>query len=92
MTDGKIGDNSYVSLGLFIGAIGVTVSATFWISNILAKVDKSLDHLDTRMTKIEERQARPDPWSGSDMYRWVTAFEKLNPTIKTPEPKHYAIQ
>lgn len=69
--------NSYISIGLMITIIGSVV----WLNN-------SLSVMTYRITKIEERQARPDPWTGNDQFRWSVELKKLNPKMEVPEPRH----
>lgn len=69
--------NAYISIALLLAV----VSAAVWIN-------RSLDKLDFRMTKMEEHQSRPDPWTGNDQFRWSIELKKLNPHLDVPEPKH----
>lgn len=69
--------NSYISISLVV----TIVAAAVWLNN-------SLTMLNYRMLKLEERQSRPDPWTGTDMFRWSIDLRDRNPTLKVPEPKH----
>lgn len=57
------------------------LGAVLWLNN-------SLSMLNYRLTKIEERQSRPDPWTGNDMFRWSVEMKRLNPLLEVPEPQH----
>lgn len=69
--------NSYISISLMI----IIISASIWLNN-------SLSMLNYRMTKLEEKQGRPDPWTGTDMYRWSVELKDKNSQLKIPDPKH----
>lgn len=79
--NGGLNTNSYISIGLMITIIG----AVIWLNN-------SLSLLNYRLTKMEEHQSRPDPWTGNDMFRWSVEMKRLNPVLEVPEPRHKAEQ
>lgn len=80
--NGGLNTNSYISIGLMVTVIG----AALWLNN-------SLNLLSYRMSKIEERQSRPDhPWTGTDMFRWSVELKRLNHGMDVPEPKHKALE
>lgn len=83
--EGKFNTNSYISISLLVSIIG----ATWILSSKLGNVDRVMDKLDFRMTELERRQSRPDPWTGTDMLRWSVEFGQLNPVLKVPDPKHF---
>jgi hypothetical protein len=77
--------NSYISISLLVTIIG----ATWILSSKLSGIERTNDKLDYRMTTMEARQSRPDPWTGTDQLRWTVEFGQLNPALKVPEPKHF---
>lgn len=81
----KFNVNSYISLGLLVSV----VAATWIINDKLNSMVRTNDKLDIRMTMMEARQSRPDPWTGTDQLRWTVEFGQLNPVLKVPEPRHY---
>lgn len=80
--------NSYISIGLLVTLIG----ATWLICTKLNDIVAANLLLNFRMTEMEKRQSRPDPWTGTDMLRWTVEFGQLNPTLKILEPKHFKEQ
>lgn len=79
--DPKFNTNSYISIAL----LTVVVGSAVWIN-------RSIDKLDFRMTKMEEKQGRPDPWTGTDQFRWSVELKRLNGALDVPEPKHHTDQ
>lgn len=69
--------NSYISISLLI----TIVCAALWINNSIAL-------LTYRITKMEERQSRPDPWTGTDQFRWSVELKDSNPHLIIPKPEH----
>lgn len=84
--NGKLNTNSYISITLLFSIIG----ATWILSSKLNGIDQAMDKLDYRITTVENLKSRPDPWTGTDQLRWSVEFGRLNPSVKVPEPKHYA--
>lgn len=78
---GTLNANSYISIGLLV----TIVSAAIWINNSIAL-------LTYRIAKMEEHQARPDPWTGTDQFRWSVELKESNPALKVPKPEHRASQ
>lgn len=84
----KLNTNSYISLSVVASIIG----ATWFLGNKLSNIEHANDLLGFRMTAMETRQSRPDPWTGTDMLRWTVEFGQLNPILKIPEAKHFSTQ
>lgn len=85
MNGNNLNTNSYISIGLLVSIIG----ATWIIATKLNAIERANDLLGYRMTNMEARQSRPDPWTGTDQLRWTVEFGQLNPLLKVPEPKHF---
>lgn len=88
MNGNGLNTNSYISLSVVASIMG----ATWLLSSKLNAIERTNDKLELRMTLMETRQSRPDPWTGTDMLRWSVEFGQLNPVLKIPEAKHFPTQ
>lgn len=81
----KLNANSYIGIGLTI----TLITASWILNDKLNGIIRVNDKLDVRLSEMEKRRERPDPWTGTDMLRWTVEFGQLNPVLKTPEPRHF---
>lgn len=88
MNHGSDGDSSashqstltpktWVPLGIVIGVVGITVSATMWCVNVTTRLERIEE-------SVQRRDARTlDRWQFDT---WVRMVQRANPTLPIPDP------